>query len=1053
MPHRIRTTTFGSLSFSLSSHFPLNHGYIWSSPRTMPKEARKRTATRTRTAPEILSRSNQASNQARSRRGEALRLATSGHSLLERFESLHQLEDLHGAIAAQERAAELMHEGHPRWLYLADDLASSLRHRFENLGTLCDIDRAIALQERALELTAEENSNRPWRLDCHATCLRLRYETIGTLRDLERAITTQRLALTLAADASDARPVYLANLANSLGFRFKRLGELRDLEEAIAADKLAIDLTPECHPDRPRRLSNLAVFLRFRFDRLGEPRDLEEAIAAGKLAVDLTPEGHFERARRLSNLALSLRSRFQRLGELRDLEEAIAAHKLAVDLTPEGHPDRPRQLSNLASSLRARFEHLGELRDLEEAIAANKLAVNLTPEGHPDRARLSSNLANSLRTRFERLGELRDLEEAIAATKLAVDLTPEGHPDRTDRLWQMGYLVKALLAIKPSKIRFDAALEQMMKATVQTLGYPASRLKSAQACISLLSEYPQFSSAELVLEAHAKIIQIFPEIVWLGHSLERRYSESARLGSEVNSAIAAFIRLRSRYQAIEWMEAGRSLVWSQMFSLRQPLEDLERVHPELASNLRQISLSLQHSDSSSQPTPAQFRHGSERPGPVVAGTAHGMTTTADEGAAPSSVDRRRQLAIDYDDLLRNIRRQEGFEDFLRPAKINSLLTSIEHLDGPVVFINVHSSSCDALVLFPNGGIEHIGLPKLSESRAQGLRSTWTEFLRSSGLRVRGVIPAGRLVKGRMNMLGKVLKQLWTCIVRPILKALHFLNDAPSAEHALPHITWCATGPLTQLPLHAAGIYDHPQSLSHTYDFVVSSCTPSLSALLRCHRQPGTRQQVTRPNVLIVAQPDTPTYASLPHTKDECERLRAAMSERAYTFDSLVHEQGTVANALHGIGHHHWVHLACHGKQSAVSPTQSAFVLYDGQLTLAALMGTVAENAELAFLSACQTAVGDEKIPEESAHLAAGMLAVGFKGVIGTMWSIWDADAPIIVEAYYGRLHKLRNSGRDGDIAPGYTGAAYALHDAVKVLRERVGEQNFMQWASFVHFGV
>ncbi|VDB94140.1 unnamed protein product [Peniophora sp. CBMAI 1063] len=1018
MPHRIRTTTFGPRSFPLSPPLPRNHDYISSFQRTMPRQrfgwrgwlnkVCKRTAIPTGTAPEILSRSDQASNQETSYRGdEALRLATSGRSLLERWETSHKLEDLHSAIDAQERAAELIHEGHPRWLYLADNLAHSLRHRFVNLGTLCDIDRAIVLQERALELTAEENSDRSWRLDCHATCLCLRYETVGTLRDLERAITTQRLALTLAADTSDARPSYLGNLASYLRSRFARLGELRDLEEAIAADRLAIDLTPEGHPHRPPLLSNLALFLR---------------------------------------------CRFQCLGKLCDLEEAIAAHKVAVDLTPEGHPDRPRRLSDLAGSLWSRFEGLGELRDLEEAIAVFKLAVDLTPKGHPGRPWRLSSLAISLQSRFQRLGELRDLEGAIAAHKLAVDLTPEGHPGRTHRLWQLGISMKALFAMKPSKMRFDAALEQMMKATVQTLGNPASRLGSAQACISLLSEYPQFSSAELVLEAHAKIIQIFPEIVWLGHSLERRYSEVAPLGNEVNSAIAAFIRLHSRYQAIEWMEAGRSLVWSQMFSLRQPLEDLERVHPKLASNLRQISLSLQHSDSSSQPTPAQFRHGSEHPGPVVADTAHGMTTTADEGAAPSSVDRRRQLAIDYDDLLRNIRRQEGFEDFLHPAKINSLLTSIEYLDGPVVFINVHSSSCDALVLFPNGGIEHIGLPKLSESQAQGLRSTWTEFLRSSGLRVRGVIPAGRLAKGHVNMLGAVLEELWTCIVSPILEALHFIVDTPAAEHELPHITWCATGPLTQLPLHAAGIYDHPQSLTHTYDFVVSSYTPSLSALLRCHRQPGTHKQI-RPNVLIVAQPDTPKYTSLPHTKAECDRLRAAMSERAYTLNSLVHEQGTVANALHGIGHHHWVHLACHGKQSAGSPTQSAFVLYDGQLTLAALMGTVAENAELAFLSACQTAVGDEKIPEESAHLAAGMLAVGFKGVVGTMWSIWDADAPIIVEAYYGRLHKLRNSGRDGDIAPGYTGAAYALHDAVKVLRERVGEQSFMQWAPFVHFGV
>ena len=101
------------------------------------------------------------------------------------------------------------------------------------------------------------------------------------------------------------------------------------------------------------------------------------------------------------------------------------------------------------------------------------------------------------------------------------------------------------------------------------------------------------------------------------------------------------------------------------------------------------------------------------------------------------------------------------------------------------------------------------------------------------------------------------------------------------------------------------------------------------------------------------------------------------------------------------------------------------------------------------MSACQTAVGDERTPEESAHLAAGMLAVGFKGVIATMWSIMDADAPVVVEQFYKTLLALRDTTR---LQRGETGAAYALHEALKVLREQVGEDDFLRWAPFVHFG-
>ena len=80
------------------------------------------------------------------------------------------------------------------------------------------------------------------------------------------------------------------------------------------------------------------------------------------------------------------------------------------------------------------------------------------------------------------------------------------------------------------------------------------------------------------------------------------------------------------------------------------------------------------------------------------------------------------------------------------------------------------------------------------------------------------------------------------------------------------------------------------------------------------------------------------------------------------------------------------------------------------------------------------------------HLAGGMLAAGFKSVIGTMWSIGDYEAPIVAEAFYRVLSEQRERG--DKIQP-----AYALHEAVKVLREKIGEDNFVKWIPFVHFGV
>lgn len=80
-----------------------------------------------------------------------------------------------------------------------------------------------------------------------------------------------------------------------------------------------------------------------------------------------------------------------------------------------------------------------------------------------------------------------------------------------------------------------------------------------------------------------------------------------------------------------------------------------------------------------------------------------------------------------------------------------------------------------------------------------------------------------------------------------------------------------------------------------------------------------------------------------------------------------------------------LHLACHGQQDRKDPLESGFLMRDRMLTVSLLMALDLPRAFLAFLSACETAKGDAKQPNQVIHLAATMLFVGFKSVIGTMW--------------------------------------------------------------------
>lgn len=159
---------------------------------------------------------------------------------------------------------------------------------------------------------------------------------------------------------------------------------------------------------------------------------------------------------------------------------------------------------------------------------------------------------------------------------------------------------------------------------------------------------------------------------------------------------------------------------------------------------------------------------------------------------------------------------------------------------------------------------------------------------------------------------------------------------------------------------------------------------------------------------------------------------------------LKDEIAVVETVLEGLEHYGWIHLACHGVQDAEEPTQSRFVLHDGPLALLEIIAASFKHADFAFLSACETAMGSDALPDEAAHLAAGMLAAGFRSVIGTMWSIQDADAPIVAEQVYRYL-------LSGPAKPDSSGAAIALHRAIKVLREQ-DEQSF-SWVPFIHVGV
>lgn len=186
-----------------------------------------------------------------------------------------------------------------------------------------------------------------------------------------------------------------------------------------------------------------------------------------------------------------------------------------------------------------------------------------------------------------------------------------------------------------------------------------------------------------------------------------------------------------------------------------------------------------------------------------------------------------------------------------------------------------------------------------------------------------------------------------------------------------------------MPLHAAGLYESSLQ-DYTGKYVISSYTPTISALYRLLEAPHSQINVrSTPHVLLAAQSSVVGLASLPNAQIEIDQIKTLIQAQPTSLDD---GQGmTVADIMSRLNDAHVLHLACHGHQDQDNPLNSGFELEDGRLTLGELMRLNIPQAQLAYLSACDSAGMDESRPDEGLNLVGTMIFVGFRSVVGTMW--------------------------------------------------------------------
>jgi CHAT domain-containing protein len=268
--------------------------------------------------------------------------------------------------------------------------------------------------------------------------------------------------------------------------------------------------------------------------------------------------------------------------------------------------------------------------------------------------------------------------------------------------------------------------------------------------------------------------------------------------------------------------------------------------------------------------------------------------------------------------------------------------------------------------------------------------------------------------------------------------------------------------LSFLPIHAAGKYQGSNAVC-TSDYVVSSYIPTLHSLIKARNNwdPIPRHELSG---LIICEdsPKSSVANYLPEAAKEVRIVRECfesvhaqvlntMSTRTTREEILSLLENTPAHVLH---------LACHSIQDA-DPLNSAIMLHNGQLTIEDIMQLRLSRAKLAYLSACQTAKGDQNAPDQAVHIAASMLFCGFRSIIGTLWCVVhciseflsaltppehrlmsDEDGPRLARRFYEALFEREKLDLD-DIP-------YALNAAVQALRSAGAPAR--RWALFMHIG-
>ncbi|KAG8990863.1 hypothetical protein FRB94_013030 [Tulasnella sp. JGI-2019a] len=594
-------------------------------------------------------------------------------------------------------------------------------------------------------------------------------------------------------------------------------------------------------------------------------------------------------------------------------------------------------------------------------------------------------------------GNLSNLEERIRHHRETLSLRPVGHPARSFSLKQLGNALQARFDRRDDMADLEESIQHYKDATAHTLSPLSDRLSSTHSWIIAARE----NDLDSLEDAYTVYMDLFDRsLLLVTSSIFTTDTYTAQLNKDerdvTEDATAHAIKKGQLHKAVQIAERGRALLFTQLGNCWTPLDDLKVLNKGLADRFRSLSLELEDSSTLS------FRDA------MIAGVGDQVT-------------RRQKIADDLDQTVEEIRRLEGFKNFLRVTPFASLQRAAE--GGPIILVNISRYHSDAIIILEADDPLSVPLPDATHSFVEVLVKSL----------ITGAMSRPEYPKTDRGFVD-ILRTLWDIIVAPIVLKLETTVALPMGSR----IWWMPTLGAWWLPLHAAGPYQPGER--NLSDRFVPSYALSLSSLIRSRSSYQPIKDMSGPRMLVVAQAEAEGQVPTPNVEVEVTLVRQLPARV-----TVIEGEGCTRNeVLAGLRDAAWVHFSCHGHQHPAEPFKSHFSLrmLDTPLTLLDIIQSGLPHAELAVLSACHSAA---TTPDDVLNLAQGILFAGFRGVVGTMWAMDDRDGPVVAKEFYNYMF------RNGPEAVDCRDAAKALVMGVRELRRR--RVPLERWINFIHYGI